>query len=122
MAKAINPPRTIKPIKDNSFLSLIMAAVENYDLASSPEWQDLDALSNHTQLEAIEINPDGIFEGPPGSFQAVGSVYVTLNYGDRRDSSSMSDSYPILVTGKLDRAAKTVSVETVAVDTSSFYK
>jgi hypothetical protein len=122
MAKAINLPRNIEPIKDNNFLSLIMEAVENYDLASSPEWGDLDALSNHTELETIEVNPDGIFEGPPGSFQAVGSVYVILNYGGKRDSSSMSDSYPVLVTGKLDRAAKTVSVETVAVDTSSFYK
>jgi Predicted pPIWI-associating nuclease len=122
MAKAINQTRTIKPIEDSSFVSLIIKAVEDYDLASSPEWQELDELSSHTKLEAIEINPNGVFEGPPGFFQAVGSVYVTLNYGAKRDSSSMSDSYPVLVTGKLDRAAKAVSVETVTVDTSSFYK
>src|SRR5258708_6897358 len=110
MAKAINPTRTIKPIEDSSFVSLIMKAVEDYDLAPSREWQNLDELSSHTELETIEINPNGVFEGPPGSFQAVGSVYVTLNYGDKRDSSSMSDSYPVLVTGKIDRTAKTVSV------------
>ena len=71
MAKASTPPRTIEPIKDNRFLSLIMEAVENYDLSSSPEWQDLDALSNHTELKAIEINPNSDL-----AYNNLGFVYI----------------------------------------------
>jgi hypothetical protein len=116
------PAEELKRIRDSELLRSIMTAVEGYDLASSSDWTGLDQLSSHTEFEALEANPDGIFQGPDGSFQAVGNVYVTLNYGDRRDSSSMSDSYPVQLTGKFDAATKAVSIDHVLVDTSSFYK
>jgi hypothetical protein len=114
--------QALRPIRDSEVLHSIMTAVSMYDLASSDGWDDLDKLSAHTELESLEANPDGIFEGPPGSFQAIGNVYVTLNYGDKRDSTSMSDSYPVQLTGKIDKAKKVASIESVKVDTSSFYE
>jgi len=98
-----------------------MAAIAEYDLSSSADWDNLDQLSNHTEFESLEANPDGIFEEAPGAFQAIGNVYVTLNYGDKRDSSAMSDSYPVQLTGTFDPKTKSVSIEHVTVDTSSFY-
>jgi hypothetical protein len=111
----------LRRIEDPELLQSIMAAVAEYDLSSSPDWSDLDQLSNHTEFESLEANPDGIFEGPPGSFQVVGNVYVTLNYGDKRDSSSMSDSYPVQLTGTYNPQTKAVSIDDVSIDTSSFY-
>jgi|SRR6266705_3465980 len=111
----------LKRVDDSELLQSIMKAVAEYDLASSPDWDNLDQLSKHTEFESLEANPDGIFEGPPGSFQVVGNVYVTLNYGDKGDSSSMSDSYPVQLTGKYNPQTKTVSIDHVSIDTSSFY-
>jgi hypothetical protein len=113
--------KSLKRIEDPELLQAIMAAVAGYDLSSSPDWQNLDELSNHTEFESLEANPDGIFEGSPGTFQVVGNVYVTLNYGDKRDSSSMSDSYPVQLTGTFDPKTRDVSINSVSIDTSSFY-
>jgi hypothetical protein len=121
MAIQQSSSKGLKRIRDSELLQSIMKAVAEYDLASSPDWGDLDQLSNHTEFESLEANPDGIFEGPPGSFQIVGNVYVTLNYGDKRDNSSMSDSYPVQLTGKYNPKTKTVSIDHVSIDTSSFY-
>lgn len=114
--------QTLRRIDDPGILRSIMVAVSNYDLASTDSWSVLDELSNHTELKSLEANPDGIFEGPPGGFQAIGNVYVTLNYGGKRDSASISDSFPVRMSGKIDRAKKVVSIDRVEVDTSSFYR
>ena len=59
----------------------ILKAIKTYDLASSPAWSDLDALSSHTFLDGVEVDPDGIivkgkeFRGPI-------SVYVVSKYSE----------------------------------------
>jgi Predicted pPIWI-associating nuclease len=121
MANSRGASQTLRRIDDSEILQSIMVAVSDFDLASSNYWDALDQLSSHTEFEALEANPAGIFEGPPGMFQAIGTVYVTLNYGDKRDSASMSDSYPVQLSGKFDRTTKLASIESVKVDTSSFY-
>ena len=112
----------LKKIEDSEVLQSIMMAANKYDLQSSPDWGELDQLSSRTEFEALEANPDGIFEGPTGSFHAIGDVYVTLRYGDKKDNSSMSDSYPVQIDGTFDRTEGTVAIERVSVDTSSFYR
>ena len=64
--------------------------------------------------------PEGIFENRPEEFEAVATVYVTLRYGDKKDQSSMSDSYPVHVRGAYDEATRTASIVELTVDTSSF--
>ena len=115
------PSRGLKKVENPELLQEILTAIAEYDLPSSSDWADLDQLSSHTEFESLEASPEGIFEGPPGSFHAVGTVYVTLNYGDKGDSSSMSDSYPVQLTGKIDHKKRTISIEHVSIDTSSFY-
>jgi hypothetical protein len=90
-------------------------------VTESEGWDRLDELSSRTELESVEANPDGIFESPDMTFQAIGNVYVTLNYGGKRDSTSMADSYPFHVFGRFD-ADGNASVERIEVDTSSFYE
>uniref|UniRef100_Q07RC5 Predicted pPIWI-associating nuclease group 2 domain-containing protein n=1 Tax=Rhodopseudomonas palustris (strain BisA53) TaxID=316055 RepID=Q07RC5_RHOP5 len=116
----------LAPIRDSEILNAIMEAVNNYDFASSGEWEELDQLSTHTKFESLDANPDGIFEVRKGngdelSFQAIGDVYVTLNYGDKRDSASMSDSYPARFEGRFDRKTGKATLDLVKVDTSAFY-
>lgn len=122
MVRSKNPVETLKKIEDPELLQSIMTAVDNYDLASSSDWEKLDQLSSHTEFESLEANPDGIFEGPAGSFQAIGNVYVTLNYGDKRDSAAMSDSYPVRLKGRFMKDKKKILIEHVLVDTSSFFE
>lgn len=112
---------TLKPVKDGHRLSAIIEAVGGYDIASSHAWSDLDELSKHTEVEALEPNPDGIFEIDDDRFEATATVYVTLNYGDRKDSTSISDSFPVHVRGKIKKGNKII-IEDVKVDTTSFYQ
>ena len=100
----------------------ILDAVSSFDVTTSSAWDDLDQLSNRTMFEGLEANPDGVFIESPGSFRAVANVYVTLNYGDNRDSTSMSDSYPVEVQGKIDPQSHEVSIDDLKIDTSSFYE
>jgi hypothetical protein len=117
----------LTPIQDSEILHAIMEAVNNYDLASSDQWNALDQLSTHTQFETLDANPDGIFEVRKDkqgelAFEAIGDVYVTLNYGDKRDAAAMSDSYPAKFEGRFDRSSKNVTIDSVEIDTSSFYR
>jgi hypothetical protein len=122
MVKSAEHIPALERIKDTEKLEAVTTAIEQYDLTSSPAWEDLDELSSHTAFESLEANPDGIFEGPPGQFQAVGNVYVTLNYGGKGDGSSMSDSYPVQFKGTINQKTNTATVDDVTVDTSSFYR
>jgi hypothetical protein len=111
----------LTPMEDPSHIEAVLKAIEEYDILDSDAWNKLDEISSQTQIESIEPDPDGLFEEPDGHFQAVGSIYVTLNYGGKRDATSMSDSYPFHAFGRLadDGSA---SVERIEVDTSSFYE
>ena len=96
-----------------------MDAVSNIELRETPAWADLDSLSTGTSVEDIEAVPEGIFETETG-FTAAATVYVDLNYGDKNNSFSTSDSFPVNVAGHFENGRAVV--DSVAVDTSSFYE
>lgn len=97
----------------------IAEAVANVaDLTPYSAWNELDALSAHTEVEAVEPLESQIFlEGNRFAGNCV--VYVQLNYGDRGDSASLSDSYPGKFRGHMDDGF--VMIDDIEVDTSSFY-
>jgi hypothetical protein len=110
----------LTPMENPRHIEAVLSALEDYDISNSDAWDKLDEISSHTEIENIEPNLDGLFEEPNGGFQAVGSIYVTLNYGGKRDAAWMSDSYPFHAFGRL--TADGASVERLEVDTSSFYE
>lgn len=115
--------RSPTPVAHEQLQPIISAILRLHfdDLQKGGAWQPLDELSSNTQFEGIEPNPDGIYKVGDDDFEAVANVYVTLNYGDKSDPASMSDSYPAIVSGKID-ANNSVQIESIKVDTSSFYK
>jgi hypothetical protein len=120
-------PRETKnaaPIKDAAKLRAIISAIsklDSDDLEKNGAWSELDALSSHTIFEGVEAHPNGIFSTGEDRFEAVATVYVTLNYGSHRDETSMSDSYPATVAGIIGASNKP-KIESITVDTSSFYQ
>ena len=99
----------------------IAEAVSNVapDLTPYSAWNDLDALSSHTEVEAVEPLESQIFlEGDRFAGNCV--VYVQLNYGDGDDGASMSDSYPGKFRGHMDDGS--VVIDDIEVDISSFYE
>ena len=112
----------IKQVEDDDKRSAIMRSIADIDVSQSQIWNELDQLSTHTDSAEIDAVPEGIFEVENNDFEAVATVYVTLNYGDRRDRSSMSDSYPVHVRGTYDKNKKEAMVVDMSVDTSSFYR
>lgn len=123
MAITAQAPPRLSPVSDDDQSRIIDAFSElNVESAVlSDAISDLNELSSETIFEGIEPNPDGIFsvEGTD-QFEATATIYVTLNYGGSRDGVSMNDSYPAYVRGRLD--ASRVLIESVHVDTSSFYE
>src|SRR5947209_4864094 len=88
---------TLKPVENSDRLDRIVDAIMQLgqeDLDQYDAWQPPADLSSHTEFDGIEPHPDGIYETDSNKFQAVATAYVTLNYGGKGDSSSMSDSYP----------------------------
>lgn len=117
---SVDRPR-LRPLEDAERRQAIIEAISNYELSMSSAWSDLDELSSHTIVEEFEANPDGIFETADDGFEAEATVYVTLNYGSRRDAASMTDSFPAHVRGHVNDEGGVV-IENVEVDTSSFFE
>jgi hypothetical protein len=113
----------LKPIEDQRLNKIVKAVSELTvdDLSSLHAWENLDNLSSNTLFESVEANPDGVFDVGNNQFEAIANVYITLQYGGKSDSTSMSDSYPARVRGKLTSSG-TVRIQSIDVDTSSFYK
>lgn len=112
----------LNPVTDGTRLEAIFRAIEAFEISDSEGWGQLDELSSRTEIESVEPDPDGLFESPDAStFEAIGSVYVTLNYGGKKDGLSMADSYPFHAFGRFQSEGQ-ATVERLKVDTSSFYE
>lgn len=122
--KSGNAVRATSRAEWNSRISdQLQNAVEEYDIASTDDWQPLDEISTRTEIEEIYVMPEStVFRD--GKFFAPATVSVTLNYGGKRDSTSMSDSYPaeveFTIEGNDDNAK--IKIERIVVDTRSFYE
>lgn len=99
----------------------VMDAVENYELAESAAWSDLDALSTHTYIDGIEIDPEGVIL-EDNRFHGVMNVYVLLTYGsDKEDGFETSDAFLGQFEGHFNPEGKAV-IDNLTVDTSPFYE
>lgn len=87
--------------------------------AVQSSWPALDELSSRTEFDALEVTPGGVVIEGNNRFQASATLYVTLNFGEARDATSMPDSYPALVRGHL--SSDNVVIDEVEVDTSSYF-
>lgn len=114
----------LKPVEDEHQLDTILTAVSDLtpdEIMESEAAADLDILSTHTLIDAVEASPDGVFWTKLNTeFEAVATIYVVLNYGSLRESDAMSDSYPAYIHGKFDNGKATI--DRITVDTRSFYE
>ncbi len=100
----------------------IINAIEEYDLVDSSAWSDLDVLSTHTSVDALEVDPEGVIIEANGDFRGIANVYVLLKYGTNSDDGfETSDSFIAHFRGHLDGEGNPV-IEDLHVDTSSFYE
>lgn len=94
--------------------------VRSLDVTSLDLWGSLDALSTHTLVEGVEVDPAGIVIGPGSSFTGVFNIYVTLQYGkDSDEGFSTSDSFLAHLSGHFE--GDTPIVDSSSVDTSAFH-
>lgn len=93
----------------------IADAVRNVELTEMDAWNDLDALSSNTRIEAVEVFEDEIrFSGE--AFQGPINVHVTLRYPE---NVTFTETFPGRFEGKWREGRPLI--DKVAVDTSSFY-
>jgi hypothetical protein len=85
---------------------------------------ELDELSKATTIEDIDIDEGSleVTKERDGKLRVDGvvNVYVTLNYGDTKDSVSHNGAFPGLFSALVTDSA--IQVENTSVDTSSFYE
>lgn len=89
------------------------------DIESRGAWEALADLSSATSFEGIDANLDSVVIRTDGSFEAVADVYVTLNYGGKRDAAALGDAYPATVRGHLTDSA--IHIDSIEIQTGSFY-
>ncbi|ATI82822.1 hypothetical protein A6768_24335 [Sphingobium yanoikuyae] len=99
---------------------MIASYLNEVDPTEFDIWADLDALSTHTTIDDIEIDPAGIVLSGE-NFEGVFNVYVSLQYGtDNEEGFTTSDSFLARFSGHFDEANSPV-IDKSEVDTSSFY-
>lgn len=99
----------------------IAEAIESLDPSAMGAWNDLDALSTHTELDGVDVIERSV-KWSGKRFEAQAVVYVGLHYGkDDDEGFSTSDSFPGSVTGHVD-ANDNIVIDAFSVDTSSFYE
>lgn len=112
---------SLKAIVDATTLRRILKTIsglKEQDLKDHDAWEKLARLSTNTALSAIEAYPKGVYDmgdGTDGTFEAVATVYLTLNAGS---SSAFSNSLPAHIHGRVN-TDNTVQVEKIEIDTSS---
>src|SRR4051812_18216231 len=115
----MQPPKA--NIERERQISDILKAIKTYDIASSTAWPELEALSSHTFLDGVEIDPDGIIV-KGNQFRGPISVYVVLKYNEpNEDNFETSDSFMGEFNGHFDEHENPV-IDSVTVDTSPFFE
>lgn len=113
----------LTPITDAANAARILNAASDLDFDQFQELAtggDIAELSSNTEFEGVEVLPEGLFETNDNKFEASATVYVTLNYGGKRDKVSMPDSYAAIVRGTMEDDQ--VKITEIEVDTSGFYE
>lgn len=95
-------------------------ALSYEDLLAMGAWDALADLSSNTTFEGIDTNLDGVVLRSDGSFEAVADVYVSLNYGGKRDPVSLGDAYPATIRGRI--TPDDVDLDSIEIDTGSYYE
>jgi hypothetical protein len=97
----------------------IMRAVSEYDLTQSDAWADLDALSTHTYVENLEVDPEGVVIDDD-RFKGIMNVYVLLQYGpSNQEGFQTSDAFRAWFDGHFQ--GQGAIIDRVKVDISPFY-
>ena len=108
--------------KRDNRVQAVIDSVQNFELSESSSWSDLDALSNRTYVDQIEVDPAGVIIERGGHFQGMMNVYVLLEYGSSGDDRfETSDSFLGRFKGHFDQKQAAV-IDEISVDTSPFYK
>lgn len=85
---------------------------------------ELDLISGQTIVEGVFIEEmqemDLYFSSP--HITGEGYVEVELNYGSNKDGVSHSDSYPLTFKATINHNTLAVTIQSITVDTSSFYE
>jgi hypothetical protein len=94
-------------------------AVLHYDFASAEEFGSLSDLSNATELEFVKSHGESaVIEND--HWRAPVTIYVVLNYGEKGDLESMTDSYPGAVVFDVGVDGR-ITISRIEPDVTSFY-
>jgi hypothetical protein len=101
-------------------VSAIIDAMSNAELTEYEAWSDLDALSTHTTIDGVDIDPAAIVI-TGNRFVGLAAIYVALQYGSNADDGfETSDSFEGQFEGHFEGAPPVI--DKVTVDTSPFYE
>lgn len=107
--------RTVDPRPE-----IVAEKIRHTDMAELDLWNDLGALSTHTHIDSIEVDPDAIIVDELGRFSGAFNIYVSLEYGGNNDEGfTTSDSFLATFDGHFDGDAPLI--DRSEVDTSAFY-
>jgi hypothetical protein len=96
------------------------SALASYDFDQSKDFEPLANLSEATLLEGVDVDPRTVIIAG-SKLSAAATVYVKLQYDQNsKDAVYQNDGYPATVKFHLD--GKTVIIDSIEPDVSSFYE
>lgn len=103
-------------------LTLVDAKLNEHILEAIP--QELDELSSGTLVNALSVESLQDFDTSSASpvLSGCGVAEIELNYGGGKDGYSSDDSYPLEFYVQVDPDTFDIAVQSISVDTSSFYE
>jgi hypothetical protein len=113
----MNSPKHFAPINSEMVKPVLqrIAKLDQKDLVKHGVWSDLAELSTKTTLSGIEAHPDGIYQADPNTFEAVATVYLTLNFAKQK---AFANGFPAHINGTMTPSGE-IKIDTIKVDTSS---
>ena len=96
----------------------IAHSLQQVEISDLAIWGELDALSNRTRVEGVEVPEEGVVLGANNRFSAILNLYLSLEYGKGEDGFTTSESLLARVEGYL--IGDNPVVENATVDTSDF--
>jgi hypothetical protein len=108
--------RTLAPI-GRSYLKPVLekvATLKQKDLVQLGAWKGLSDLPAKTTFTGIEAHPNGVYQVGSDRFEAVGTVFLTLNFAKQK---GFANSFPANIYGTM--TPNGIQIDKIDVDTSS---
>lgn len=110
----------MRPISSSKLKPVLerISHLTSKDLDKLNAWKGLADLSQKTILTGVEAHPSGVYQIGQDKFEAVATVFLTLNFA-KGGKKAFANSFPAHIVGTVNPDNNNIKIDHITVDTSS---